>query len=225
MLVANWKSNFTLTQAQAWIEKFLQLQPQTPYLGVICPPFPLLSLLATKLGKKNLGIALGVQDISQFPAGAYTGAVSALNLQDFSVKYAILGHSERRKYFHETVLDVANKVQSCLEAEITPIVCVDASIIRAQAEAMEPDQRKNCMVAFEDPAHIGTGVTSSPKELEAALLEIHMMFGVNTPILYGGSVDEYSGKEFLIHPKLSGLLIGSAGLDPQKFANLLAIKT
>ncbi|NCO31390.1 triose-phosphate isomerase, partial [bacterium] len=74
---------------------------------------------------------------SPFPVGKYTGATAASQLASLGVKYAIVGHSERRRYFSEDNTQVANKVRQCVEAGIIPIVCVDDEYVSTQAAAID----------------------------------------------------------------------------------------
>ena len=112
LLVANWKANKTVEEAQQWVETFLQAERLDNRQYVVCPTFPLLPFILD-LTEENVDV--GVQDLSPFGAGAYTGEVAAYNLQMLGVKYAILGHSERRRYFQETSTHVAQKVEQALD--------------------------------------------------------------------------------------------------------------
>ena len=121
-VIANWKSNKSRGEAENWMDGFENIKvqsasQQTDVKTIICPPMPSLMFVSNKLldREKFANVHLGVQDISPFPAGKYTGAVSARNLDGFGVAYAIVGHSERRQFFHETHQDVANKVAQCVD--------------------------------------------------------------------------------------------------------------
>lgn len=212
-IIANWKSNKNLAEATKWFNEF-KLNPSTDNKVILAPAFPFLGLV-NQLKPANLEVA--VQDISPFPAGAYTGAVSSLNLQGLNVKYAIVGHSERRRYFHERHQDVANKVSECLANDITPIVCVDDEYIFDQAHGIEEKYLHKCIVAYEDLAAIGTG-DNTPLESVLKVQElIRSVFG-QVPVIYGGSVNPGNVKPYL--ENTDGVLVGGASLDPDKFSQI-----
>jgi len=219
LLIANWKSHKTLDEAVQWVDDVGSVR-HTAHTLVLCPPFPFLVPLGQRIKEKKYAIALGTQDLSPFPAGSYTGAVSVRNLKDLGVTYAIVGHSERRRYFHETIQEVANKVAMATEENITPILCVEKETIWKQAGALESGLNKQCVVAFEPADHIGSG---EPEKLDVVLRiakEIHEAFGEDVPVLYGGSIDEKSSKDFLAQPEIGGLLVGGASLDAKQFLKL-----
>lgn len=218
ILIANWKSNKTLDEAIHWIERFDKKTSNN--IVVVCPPFPFLIPIFDHIQKRGLNISLGIQNISPFPSGAYTGEISVRNLENLHVSYAIVGHSERRKYFHESDQEVANKVSLLLSSSITPIVCVDRKNILSQANAMSPEERKNCIVAFEPIEHIGTGEAESLTNVLEVVDAIKASFHDSTRVLYGGSVDETNALEFLKNDKIDGLLVGGKSLDHQTFSSI-----
>lgn len=222
LIVANWKSHKTREAAVAWFDAYeawmashSNLQAQV----VVAPPFPALMFAANRLLKPELRQTfLAVQDLSPFPAGAYTGAVSAQNLSGFDVRFAIVGHSERRRYFHETHQEVANKVDQALQAGITPIVCLDDEYLSAQAAAINPDQLKSCIVAYEPLEAIGSGLNQPVAEVAPIVARIKEVFG-NVPVIYGGSVEADNVAEYL--GVCQGVLVGGASLDVKEFTGLL----
>lgn len=220
VIIANWKSNKTLTEALVWIDAIKPIfHPKGTV--VLCPPYPFLVPLYEKISKTKLRLSLGVQDLSPFPAGAYTGAVTARNLEEIGVRYAILGHSERRRYFRETNQDVANKVTTAVAEGLIPIVCVDRDNVLAQSNAIDTEERKKCIVAFEPAEHIGTGTSDTLEDVLKVAEEIRKAFGTSIRVLYGGSTDPSSASTFLQSEKLNGLLVGGASLDPKSFASMV----
>src|ERR1700753_1641251 len=121
-IIANWKSNKTVADAKAWLEEFKKANPSFTADEreiIVCPPFTLLSEMKAFIDANNLPIKLGTQDISPFAEGAYTGAINAKEAKDF-VTHAIVGHSERRRLFHETDEEVLAKIKHLLEKGIMP---------------------------------------------------------------------------------------------------------
>lgn len=224
ILVANWKSNLSVSEATTWLTTFSSNYKQSPYKIIVCPAFTQLSTVQEKSIELALPLEFGIQDISPFPAGSYTGAISPQNLQGFRVRYAIVGHSERRRHFHETSADVAKKIIQCHSASITPIVCVDAQNVTEQLTLIDQELLSSCIFAYEDPQHIGTGIPSSIQDVEVVIDIICRQAGADAQILYGGSANKTTAKEFLLHPALSGLLIGSSSLSAAEFCSLSALE-
>jgi triosephosphate isomerase (TIM) len=216
LFVANWKSNKTQAEVEIWLDSF------KPYIGleqevVIAPPHPFLSLVAEQV-KDKTDIFVAVQNLSAYPAGSYTGEVCIRNLEDLGVKYAILGHSERRRYFKESHQDVANKVSQALASDMVPIVCVDHDYLENQAQLIDSDSLGKCVVAYEPLAAIGTGDIAPVDEVAKVVKEIKSVFG-KVPVLYGGSVNPENIAPYL--EVTDGVLVGGASLDAGTFAALV----
>ena len=222
MLIANWKSNKTRDGVQKWMEEETEWAEKNEAIEIVlAPPFPALMYVSNKLldKKKFQHVKLGVQDISPYPAGKYTGAVSGQNLEGFQVQYAIVGHSERRRHFHESDLDVARKVEQALASSIKPIVCVDEAYIESQANAIDDSLLKDCLVAYEPLAAIGTGNSEDVGHVAEVVKKIREVFG-EVPVIYGGSVDDMNVNEYLL--VTDGVLVGTASLDVKMFGRLVA---
>jgi len=219
LVVANWKSNKTVTEATAWVQSFLQTQKKANRQYVVCPPMPLLPFI---LDLKKSDVALGVQDLSPYGAGAYTGEVSGYSLQDLGVTYAILGHSERRKYFHESSIMVAKKVAQAIDFGIQPIICVDREQIKEQADALSTDEKKKVIIAYEPVHAISTfGGKEDPLDVTLGVIaEIRDAFGKESVVLYGGSVSPENSIVYLENEAIDGALVGGASLVAEKFSQL-----
>lgn len=218
LFVANWKSNKNKQEVIAWIESF------QPYVGleqkvVIAPPYPFLDLVNQNFQDKK-DISMAAQDLSPYPAGSYTGEVCTRNLTDLGVKYVILGHSERRRYFGESNLDVAKKATQAVESGIAPILCVDQEYIEDQASLLDESILENCLVAYEPSAAISTngGDNASLEDVIKTSKKIKAAYG-DVPVLYGGSVTPENVSEYL--SVTDGVLVGGASLDAETFMRLI----
>ncbi len=221
-IIANWKSNKSRGEVENWMESFANVKVQMSNVKtIICPPMSFLFTISDKLSDERYqGVELGVQDISPYPAGKYTGAVSARNLDGFGVKYAIVGHSERRKFFHETHQEIAAKVAQCVENGIMPIVCIDDDYLLDQAKAIETKYLEKCMVAYEEPSAIGTGQNEPLDHVIDVVSRIKKVFG-DVRVLYGGSADASNAGQYL--EATDGLLVGTASLEVDDFVDILVV--
>lgn len=218
LVIANWKSHKTLEFAQTWCADFskeVSALTLTTVPVAVAAALPFVASLRSALPSQ---VTLAVQDVSPFPPGKYTGAVAAAQLAGLEVKYAIVGHSERRQYFGETNTDVANKVAQCLEHGITPVVCVDDEYVANQAAALEDGHAAKCVVAYEALSAIGTGKNMDAQHVAEITELIKQSFG-QVPVLYGGSVTAANVAEY--KDISDGWLVGSASLEVEDFVALV----
>ncbi|MCB9800575.1 MAG: triosephosphate isomerase [Pseudomonadales bacterium] len=219
LVIANWKSHKTLPEVKHWIDEFedkLDTSLVKDAVDIVIAPSDL--YIAEVADELDTVVALGAQDVSPYPTGKYTGATAASQLASMGVKYAIVGHSERRQYFGEDYVQVANKVEQCIDAGITPVVCVDDEYVSAQAAAIRPELHSNCVIAYEALSAIGTGNTMNPAHVADVRDTIKEVFG-DVPVLYGGSVTSSNVTEYA---KINdGWLIGGASLTLENFWALL----
>jgi triosephosphate isomerase len=222
LLIANWKSHKSQSEAKAWFTTFttkLSAQKNESYeMSVVVAPSSIYLESAIRLVEHVSSISIAAQDVSQFPLGSYTGAIAATQLFSLGVRYALVGHSERRRYFGETSQVVGQKIEQLLENAITPIVCVDEKEMQQQAEMISTEHRRQCVVAYEPVSAIGTGIGEDVSHVTGVISIAKQAFG-DIPILYGGSVDLRNINEYLL--VADGALIGAASLDPAQFFQLL----
>lgn len=215
-ILGNWKSNKTLQEALAWKQSFTEnthLDLDTITV-IVCPAFHHLSLF-----EGVTYFSLGVQDLSPFTSGAYTGAISAGMVKDIA-SYALLGHSERRKHFGETDEIVADKVKQALAVNLRPVVCVSHLDQVKKLKELVPEFTKSGLILYEPLFAIGSGKSDTPENANKTAQEIDNIIP-SVPILYGGSVVAENVKGFVTQPYLSGVGVGGASLDPQKFIQLI----
>lgn len=217
-LIANWKAHKTKHAAQQWCTELSARYPIPPVRVIVAPPFPLLSLVRATLPQVW---SIAGQDVSQFAQGAYTGAVTADHLVDMGAQYVVVGHSERRHYFHETSADVAGKVERAQEAGLTPVICIDTPYLDEQLAALASQDLSKGIFAYEPLASIGTGNRTDAGTVRSVVDAIRQRTGAETPVLYGGSVDASSVAEYFT--VCSGALVGGASLEPSSFSELIAV--
>ena len=231
LIVANWKMNKTRAEALAFRDSFL---PQAAALGgveiAIAPPYPFL----TDLGAPEGRWSLAGQDCSAEARGAFTGEVSAEMLASCGCRYVIVGHSERRKHFHESGALLAGKLRRAREAGLVPIFCIGETleerregltreVLRRQIEAAENHPSSApLVVAYEPVWAIGTGQNATPEQAEESIADIRALFPgrPDLAVLYGGSVTGDNAAELGSREGISGFLVGGASLDSLGFARI-----
>ncbi len=228
-IVGNWKSNKSLAEAKVFLEFFkknAQSFSSDEREIVVCPPFTLLSEMREIINENNLPIKLGVQDVSPFPDGAYTGAISAKQAAEI-VTYAIIGHSERRKYFKETDDDVLAKLKQALENNLTPVLCIsDINQMDSYLsnDTLIRDNAEKIIFVYEPPSAISGGGAFHAEDPETAnknAAEISTKIGKKVITLYGGSVNPENASLFFNQDSIDGGLPGQASLDAEKFMQII----
>lgn len=228
LIIANWKMNLNREKVQDFIQNLEKLDSSVQL--IICPSFIHMGQISNIID--NQSVFLGAQNVNHNDAnnGAYTGEISAQMLQDYSCKYCIVGHSERRILFHEKEDDIKNKILFLENHQITPIICVgensahreekkEYEYIKSQLLNSIPHNAKDdaIIIAYEPVWSIGSGIIPSIKQIEEmvnfieeiCIKEIERKF----KIVYGGSVNENNARDILSIRGISGVLIGSASLN------------
>jgi len=239
LVAGNWKMNTTVPEAVALVDAILNDLPFIQGVEkVVCPPF--VSLDAVRQRVSGTSILVGAQDVYWEPKGAYTGEISVLMLQGM-VDYVIVGHSERRQYFHESDQDVNRKARAALDGGLRVIVCVGENLaenelghaesfveaqVRAGLAGIETLDR--LVIAYEPIWAIGTGRAATPENAGAIIGHIRSVVRqvASGPaadamrILYGGSVTPDNFAAFMAHPEIDGGLVGGASLNADSFVTL-----
>lgn len=211
-IVANWKSNKTVLQAEEWLAglKIDDLRLVNKEI-IICPPFTLLSLVSSEVKNRKLRVKVGAQNISQFGEGAYTGEINSRQLKDFA-DYVIIGHSERRKNFLENDEVLERKVNLAKANNLISIFCVQSgnTIVPKNAD----------IVLYEPIEAIGTGIPDDPQNAN----EVAKFIKDNNPVkivLYGGSVNSKNVSSFSTMPHIDGVGVGTASLNAPEFLEII----
>lgn len=216
IVLANFKSHKDSHEVESWLKAVAPVagQCKDKITTIVSPSFVHLPLT---INYKQ--ITSCAQDVSPFPPGAYTGAVNATQLKEYLVSYCLIGHSERRRYFHETATDVSNKARMLHTAGITPVICLAREDIEPQFAALDDDLQDQCLYCFEPPADIGGTVTAPLDHISQTTAMIKNY--VDAPVLYGGSVTP-DNIASLLPLALDGVLVASASLDPAHFNQILS---
>jgi triosephosphate isomerase len=243
VIAGNWKMYKTQPETRAFIQAFLPLVANSNHCDIIVAP-PFTALAAAVEASRASRVTIAAQNVYDRPEGAFTGEVSTAMLVDLGCTGVIVGHSERRQYFHETDESVHRKTKAALDAGLTPIVCVgemladrDANrteeVLKRQLDgalaALTSAEFSRILLAYEPVWAIGTGRTATPdmaaaahrhlRNLAAALFTIEQASALR--ILYGGSVKPENIKGLMAETEIDGALVGGASLDPKSFAAIV----
>ncbi|MFO8052782.1 MAG: triose-phosphate isomerase [Candidatus Omnitrophota bacterium] len=242
-IAGNWKMNKTAAEAADLASKLKENVGEFKDADIlICPPYT--SLSAAQEAIKDSVIELGAQNMHWQDKGAFTGEVSAAMLKGAGIKFVIIGHSERRKYFSETNQEVNKKIKSAISADLLPIVCVgetleqreqgkEKEVIEKQLtegfNSLTEDDLEKVTVAYEPVWAIGTGKTATGEQADQMHSFIRNWFRENFSdqaaekirLLYGGSVKPANIQELISKENIDGALVGGASLKAQDFTAII----
>jgi triosephosphate isomerase len=242
MFAANWKMHLGPEETESFLQRFDALHGARQDARVVFFP-PYLSVGAfLAWSRSRPDLELGVQDVHQAVDGAYTGAVSAPMAKQAGARWALAGHSERRRVFGDDDVMVAAKVARIIDEGLRPVLCVGETLDEREAGELEAvlsrqievvlsslaaDRLPLLTYAYEPVWAIGTGRTASPDDAAQAhslvRQEISRCGGRgDAVILYGGSVKPGNIDALLEAPGVDGVLVGGASLDPESFASICA---
>jgi triosephosphate isomerase len=243
VIAGNWKMNKTASEALDLVHGIKREVANVKEIDiVVCPPFTALAGVSRELLNSN--IRLGAQNMSEKAPGAFTGEIAAEMLREFSVRYVILGHSERRQFQKESDDLIARKAAVAHASALKPIVCVGEtleqreggtteSIVGAQVQGslagLTREQVEETILAYEPVWAIGTGRTATSQQAQ----EVHafirkVLAGMfddalarRVRIQYGGSVKASNARELMGMPDVDGALVGGASLEARSFADII----
>ena len=240
LIAGNWKMNGSLAANEALIKALLAGLNNPGCAIAVC--VPAIYLIQVQALVAQSPIDVGAQDVSQHESGAFTGEISAAMLKETGIRYAIVGHSERRQYHQESDAAVALKAQRALASGVTPIVCVGETLAEREAGKTEEVVKRqlaavihtngHCIseivVAYEPVWAIGTGKTASPEQAQAVHAVLRAQLAAATPhaeriqILYGGSMNAANAAQLLAQSDIDGGLVGGASLKAPDFLSIIA---
>ena len=238
IVAGNWKMHKNQQETVALIEEIIAKKPNTSTEFIVAPTFVNLAKAVEITNGKSITVA--AQNMHQAEGGAFTGEIAAGMLTDIGVNTVILGHSERRAYFHETDALLASKVNTALKHEMRIIFCFGEELKDRQNDNhfnvveyqlrdglfhLEKKDWTNIVLAYEPVWAIGTGETASPEQAQEmhkfirTLVEKVYGFDIadNLTILYGGSVKPENAQEIFSKTDVDGGLIGGAALKADDF--------
>lgn len=243
IIAGNWKMNKTVAEALDLVNGLKRELASVKEVDiVVCPPFTALCEVSKAILDSN--IKLGAQNMNENNVGAYTGEIAAVMLKEFSVRYVILGHSERRQYQKETDDLISKKAIAAHNAALKPIVCVGETLaereagmtekvlerqVRGSLAGLTPEQIEETIIAYEPVWAIGTGRNATPQQAQQAHSFIRnllaQIYGENVAkkvrIQYGGSVKPSNARELMLQPDVDGALVGGASLEVRSFSEII----
>lgn len=241
IIAGNWKMFKTRDEALYFILKVSDKMPEKEKVDtIVFSQAPLLRCLNKRRGEE---LEIGAQNFFYEDEGAYTGEISGPLLESYNIEYVLIGHSERRQYFHESDEDVNKKIKAAFRNNLLPVVCVGEKleeresgkmneVLERQVKAAFADipavDVQNTVVAYEPIWAIGTGKTASAEQADEACGFIRSivkgLYGEVVSealrIQYGGSVKPHNIVELMSKENIDGALIGGASLDPDAFIEL-----
>ncbi|MGT2714968.1 triose-phosphate isomerase [Streptococcus respiraculi] len=243
IIAGNWKMNKTAAEARAFIEAVKTKVPSGERVETVIGS-PALFIEGMKKGVRNTELKVAAQNCYFEDFGAFTGENSPATLAALEVDYVIIGHSERRDYFHETDEDINKKAHAIFKNGMTPIICCGESLetyeagkaeefvgaqVSAALKGLSAEQVASLVLAYEPIWAIGTGKSATQDDAQKMCKAVRDVvaadFGQEVAdkvrVQYGGSVKPENVADYMACPDVDGALVGGASLDPESFLALL----
>ncbi|SDM25162.1 triose-phosphate isomerase [Halarsenatibacter silvermanii] len=241
-IAGNWKMNKTPSEARELVGELKDMVSDVDDVDMaVCPTFVAVPAVVDEL--EDSDIMVGAQNMYWKDSGSFTGEVSPQMLTDLDLEHVIIGHSERREYFHETDREVNMKVRKALEKGLKPIVCVGESLeereegrteekvafqVWSALSGVADEDIPEVTIAYEPLWAIGTGESASPEEAASTIDSIRDIVEDISPgaeekirIQYGGSVKPHNIEDFISRTTIDGALVGGASLTAESFAGVI----
>lgn len=243
IIAGNWKMNKTVAEALDLVGGLRRELASVKEVDlVVCPPFTALGEVSKAILDSN--VRLGAQNMSEHSGGAYTGEISAMMLKEFSVRYVILGHSERRQFYGESNALISRKALAAHAATLKPILCIGETLaereagqteavlesqLRGSLAGLSKEHMEETILAYEPVWAIGTGKTATTEQAQSAHAFVrHIVTAMfdeaiakYVRIQYGGSVKPSNARELMSQPDVDGALVGGASLEVRSFTDIV----
>lgn len=251
-VIGNWKMHKSAPEVEQFLEMIRPVFSKFTVRCGLAVPFTSIQK-AKEVALRDFArggtydLLIGAQNMNEASEGAFTGEIAAKMLKSVGAQFVILGHSERRRYFHEDNACIQRKVHRAISEDLPFILCIGETLAEREAgetlhvlrqqlgallETVSDEKLALCTIAYEPVWAIGTGVTASLKQIEQTLGEVRTILddryaegGKTIPLLYGGSVTTKNCKELSLCANVNGFLVGGASLDPQHFIEICRVKS
>ena len=241
-IAANWKMNMTMAETREFLSRFVPaVQDVSGVDIVVAPPFTSMETAAKALS--GTSVMLAAQNIFYEEKGAYTGEISSAMLVEMGCQYTIIGHSERRQYFHEDDMIVNKKIKTAKKNGLGVILCIGESLQEREAgktfdilrrqieEGLNGEKLNGIVIAYEPIWAIGTGMTATPEQAQEAHAYIRSQLKTkygneadDLCIIYGGSVTPENVDSLMSCHDVDGALVGGASLKVDSFARIVKFR-
>jgi triosephosphate isomerase len=239
-VIANWKMNKTIREAVTYVEVLPPLLEGVHVPIWLAVPFTAIHSVRQRLGAP---FVIGAQNMNDASSGAFTGEIAAAMVKEAGADFVLIGHSERRHYFHESDEFINKKVLRALESSLHPVLCIGEGyeereekrteeVLKRQLtdglKGVSKEQIVECMIAYEPVWAIGTGKAATPEIVQETHRAIRQVIASlyddsvadTLSIVYGGSVSVATAADLAKTEGVDGFLIGTASLDPETFAKI-----
>jgi len=243
LIAANWKMFKTVQEAVFYVKELRGLVKDASDVKVVVAP-PFTAIHAAAEAARNSPVGIAAQDVYWEKEGAFTGEISVGMIAEAGAEYAIVGHSERRRLFHETDETVNRKVLAALAADLVPIVCIGETLEEREAgrtlavldgqikqglDGVTGERVASLVIAYEPVWAIGTGRQATPEQAGEAHAHIRsrlrQWFGGDAAdrclVIYGGSVKPDNIGDLIALADVDGALVGGASLDVRGFHEIV----
>lgn len=242
IITGNWKMYKTIDQTADFIKALAPLVENSSDEIFLAVPFTVIQTAVQ--AAKGTKLVIGAQNMNDATEGAFTGEIAAAMLKDAGAQFVVLGHSERRRYFHEDDAFINRKLKRAVKDGLRPVLCVGETLQEREENKTQESVKKqltqgladlasteltNLILAYEPVWAIGSGLYATPQEAE----EMHLFcrqvlaelfdpdFAATIPIQYGGSVNALNAKILMEQPDVDGLLVGGASLSLESFSQII----
>lgn len=244
IIAGNWKMYKTIEEAKGFVETLAPQVKKSQAAVYLAIPFTAIYPTAQYIKELRAPIIVGAQNMNDVSEGAFTGEVAARMLKDAGAQFVILGHSERRHFFHEDDALINRKVKRALAEQIQPLLCVGETLEEREGGRVEEvlrkqlteclttlsvDELSKIILAYEPVWAIGSGKIASPEDAQTAhhfcRTVIREIWGDEAAegivIQYGGSVKPENAADIMAQADVDGLLVGGASLSPADFSQIV----